>query len=100
MVIFSGLGALKCKGGCARVEGKLSLRIWELILFPLGILLDWLPEVRVFSCDTLRLAQGKNLVITNGLYMPLPGDQISNTILFGMYRLLAYLISNSLQSSQ
>lgn len=38
MVIFSGLGALKCKGGCARVEGKLSLRIWELILFPLGIL--------------------------------------------------------------
>lgn len=38
MVIFSGLGAVKCKGGCARAEGKLSLRVWEMTLFPLGIL--------------------------------------------------------------
>lgn len=38
MVIFSGLGAVKCKGGCARAEGKLSLRVWEMTVFPLGIL--------------------------------------------------------------
>lgn len=38
MVIFSGAGAIKCKGGCVRAEGKLSLRAWELTVFPLGIL--------------------------------------------------------------